>query len=92
MLRELHVFCLIYNLVRQVMLEAAQRQHVDVCRISLVDAVRWLQSARPNDELPNLVVNLQRPNRLEPRVRKRRPTQYPLMVKPRRQLRKELQQ
>jgi len=27
---------------------------------------------------------------LEPRVRKRRPKQYPLMTKPRRQLKKEL--
>lgn len=89
-LKELQVFALVYNLVRQVMLEAASRQHVDLNRISFVDALRWLQSARPGDELPPLVVNPYRPNRLEPRVRKRRPKPYPLMTKPRRQLKKEL--
>ncbi|HYW79432.1 MAG TPA: IS4 family transposase [Thermoguttaceae bacterium] len=89
-LRELQVFALIYNLVRQVMLEAADRQEVDVRRISFIDALRWLQSARPGDALPKLVVNPYRPNRLEPRVRKRRPKGYPLMNKPRKQLKQEL--
>ena len=89
-LRELHVFALIYNMVRQVMLEAACRQRVDVRRISFIDALRWLQSAEPGDDLVKLVVNPHRPNRLEPRVRKRRPKPYPLMTKPRRQLKKEL--
>lgn len=90
-LRELQVFALIYNLVRQVMLEAAYRQRVDLQRISFIDALRWLQTAQPGDALPRLVVNPYRPNRLEPRVRKRRPKQYPLMTKPRRLLKKELE-
>jgi len=90
-LRELQVFALIYNLVRQVMLEAACRQEVDVRRISFIDALRWLQTADPGDELPKLVVNPYRPNRLEPRVRKRRPKEYPLMNKPRCQLKKMLE-
>jgi len=89
-LKELQVFALIYNLVRQVMLLAAVRQQVDVRRISFIDALRWLQTARPGDQLPKLVVNPDRPNRLEPRVRKRRPKEYPLMKQPRRQLKKEL--
>ncbi len=89
-LRELHIFALIYNMVRQVMLEAASRQKVDACRISFIDALRWLQTASPGDELPKLVVNPCRPNRLEPRVKKRRPKSYPLMTKPRRQLKKDL--
>jgi hypothetical protein len=89
-LRELAMFALIYNMVRQVMLAAARRQGVDVRRISFVDALRWLQSASPGDALPNLVVNPLRTNRLEPRVRKRRPKEFPLMKKPRRQLKKEL--
>ncbi len=90
-LKELQVFALIYNLVRQVMLEAAKRQRVPVGRISFIDALRWLQTAQGGDELPKLVVNPHRPNRLEPRVRKRRPKQYPLMTKPRCQLKKELE-
>ncbi len=89
-LRELQVFALIYNMVRQVMLEAACRQSVDVRRISFIDALRWLQTARPGDPLPRLVVNPYRPNRLEPRVRKRRPKEYPIMNKPRRKQKKEL--
>jgi hypothetical protein len=36
------------------------------------------------------VVNPERPGRYEPRVRKRRPKQYPLMKKPRSVLRKGL--
>lgn len=89
-LRELQVFALIYNLVRQVMLEAARRQEVDVRRISFIDALRWLQTAPPGDQLPKLVVNPWRPHRLEPRVRKRRPKEFPVMQKPRQQLKKEL--
>lgn len=89
-LKELQVFALIYNMVRQVMLEAACRQNVDINRISFIDALRWLQTATPGDVLPALVVNPHRPNRLEPRVRKRRPKHYRLMTKPRRQLKKEL--
>jgi hypothetical protein len=89
-LRELHVFALIYNMVRQVMLTAAGRQSVDVRRISFIDALRWLQSASPNEELPPLVIVPHRPYRIEPRVRKRRPKQYPLMTKPRRLLKQEL--
>jgi hypothetical protein len=42
------------------------------------------------DELPRLRVNPERPGRVEPRVRKRRPKQYYLMTKPRDQLRKAL--
>lgn len=90
-LRELYVFALVYNMVRQVMLEAASRQNVDVRRISFIDAVRWLQSASPGGDVPTLVVNPYRPNRLEPRVIKRRPKQYDLMTKPRCQLKEELQ-
>jgi hypothetical protein len=90
-LRELQVFALIYNMVRQVMLAAACRQGVDVRRISFIDALRWLQSASPGDTLPTLVMNPLRTNRIEPRVRKRRPKQYPLMCKPRKQLQKELE-
>jgi hypothetical protein len=89
-LKELHVFCLVYNLVRLVMLEAARRQGVPPDRISFVDALRWLATALPDDRLPRLVINPHRPNRLEPRVRKRRPKQYPLMRKPRKKLRQTL--
>jgi Transposase DDE domain len=89
-LKELAVFAIVYNLVRVVMIEASHRQGVDVERISFVDALRWLEQAEPGDDLPKLVVNPDRPDRFEPRVRKRRPKQYPLMRKPRSELRKAL--
>lgn len=89
-LKELIVFALVYNLVCVVMWAAAQRQGVDVERISFIDAVRWLAAATPAEQLTRLVVNPHRPNRYEPRVRKRRPKQYPLMRAPRNELRKSL--
>jgi hypothetical protein len=89
-LKELAVFVLIYNLVRLVMCEASRRQQVDVDRISFIDALRWLTTACPGDELCQLVVNPHRPNRCEPRVKKRRPKSYPFMTKPRRQLKQKL--
>jgi len=89
-LKELAMFALVYNLVRVVMLEAARRQKVSVQRISFVDALRWLRTTKPGTPLPKLVVNPHRPDRLEPRVVKRRPKQYPRMIKPRATLRKDL--
>ena len=88
--KELLMFALVYNLVRVVMLEGARRQGVPVDRISFVDALRWLSEARPGVALPKLVVNPDRADRGGPRVRKRRPKQYPLMTKPRSELRKAL--
>ena len=82
-LKELTLCVLIYNLVRQVMCEAARRQDVAPDRISFIDAWRWLRYARPGDPLPRLIVNPQRPGRVEPRVRKRRPKEFPLMKRPR---------
>ena len=89
-LKELAMYALVYNLVRLVMLEAARRQDVPVERISFVDALRWLRTAKPGTLLPQLIVNPHRPNRSEPRVVKRRPKSYPLMTKPRNKLRKAL--
>ena len=89
-LKELTVFALVYNLVRVVMLAAAKRQGVPLERISFIDALRWLSTARPGEPLPPLVVNPHRPGRVEPRAVKRRPKPYPLLTKPRREARKVL--
>jgi Transposase DDE domain len=89
-LKELAVFVLIYNLVRRIMCEAARQQQVDPDRVSFIDAWRWLRHARPGDDLPELRINPQRSGRVEPRVRKRRPKQFPVMKKPRNILRKAL--
>ena len=80
--KELTVFAIVYNLVRLVMLEAAQRQGVMPDRISFVDALRWLVAAGTGLPLRRIRVLPLRPDRHEPRVRKRRPKNYPLMTKP----------
>jgi Transposase DDE domain len=89
-LKELYMFALAYNLIRLVMLEASRRQQVPLDRISFIDALRWLRDAKADTPLSPLVVNPARPNRLEPRVLKRRKKEYNLMKKPRAKLRKAL--
>jgi hypothetical protein len=86
------VCALVDHLVRVVMLEAAQQQVVALERISVVDALRWLSTARPGEPLPPLVVNPHRPDRVEPRAVKRRPKPYPLLMTPRRVARNALKQ
>ncbi len=84
--KELCMIALVYNLVRLVMCEAARRQETAPDRISFIDALRWLSNTGPGQPLPKLTVHRIR-HRLEPRVRKRRPKQYPLMNRPRTELR-----
>jgi hypothetical protein len=88
--KELIVYALVYNLIHLVMAKAAARQHVLPQRISFIDAARWLLSAGPQEELPDLIVNPHRPDRHEPRAVKDRQDTYTKMTRPRKQLRKEL--
>lgn len=88
--KELLVFVVIYNLVRRVMVQAGRQQRVTPDRISFVDAWRWLRQARRGDAVPRLRVNPARPDRVEPRVKKRRPKPYDLMTRPRAVLRAAL--
>jgi len=91
-LKELTAYALIYNLARLVMLAAADKQQVPLAQVSFVDALRWLADACQRQPALHLQVNPHRPDRLEPRVRKRRPKEYPMMNRPRRQLREQLLQ
>ena len=97
--KELLMYLIAYNLVRALLLEASLRHGVPVHRISFkgtLSTVReWapvLAAASPTrrralvdhliailarDPIPN------RPNRVEPRARKRRPKNYQLLSKPR---------
>jgi hypothetical protein len=88
--KELTMFLLVYNLVRMTMLEAARRQRVSPQRISFVDALRWLATAKPGDPLPKLIINSTRPGRAEPRVRKRRPKPFLDLRQPRAILKQQL--
>ena len=89
-LKELSVFALVYNLARVVLGAAARRQGLPIGRLSFIAAVRWLRSAKATAELEDLVVNPYRPDRVEPRVVKRRPKEYDRMTRPRAELRREL--
>jgi hypothetical protein len=89
-LKELHAFALVYNLARVVLGAAARRQGQPIGRLSFVDAVRWLRSAKAGERLAKLVVNPDRPDRVEPRVVKRRPKEYDRMTLPRAELRRRL--
>jgi hypothetical protein len=91
-LKELTMYAIAYNLVRVTMGQAAGRQGVEVDRVSFIDALRWLRDADEGEKMPELVVNPDRPGRYEPRVKKRRPKQYPWMQKPRAELRKMLRE
>jgi hypothetical protein len=88
--KELAVYCLVYNLVRAVMVRAAARQGTTPDRISFADAVRRLLSAAPGDEPPDLVVNAKREGRHEPRVVKDLQDTYRKMTLPRKQMRRRL--
>jgi hypothetical protein len=90
--KELTMYAIAYNLVRLTMCEAGDRQGVETDRVSFIDALRWLRGADEGEEMPELVVNPVRPGRYEPRVKKRRPKQYPVMKKPRAELRKLLRE
>ncbi len=82
-LKELCVFCLVYNLIRQAMLDRAQKYHVPSSRISFIDTMRYLQELQTQKNSPPPVINQHRPGRRVARVVKRRPKAYPRMRYPR---------
>ncbi len=90
MLKELYVFALVYNLARVVLGAAARRPRLPIGRISFIDVVRWLRSAKQGSALCRLVVNPDRPDWVEPRVVKRRPKEYDRTTRPRAELRRRL--
>jgi hypothetical protein len=82
-LKALTVLAIVDNLVRMAMGQSAARPHVGVERLSV-----------PHTGMPltALMVNPVRPPRVEPRVKKRRPKSFPLMLTPRQALRQQLVQ
>jgi hypothetical protein len=89
-LKELTVFAIVYNLVRMVMWHSAMLQRINVERISFLDALRWLGAPSTGILLGGLIVNPVRPHRVDPRVKKRRPKSFPLIITPRPALRQQL--
>jgi hypothetical protein len=101
--KEIWAHLLAYNLIRTVIAQAAMTHHKQPRQISFTRAMRTLEAFRPtlahapDSQLPELYKTMlatiasheigNRPDRLEPRQRKRRPKSYPLMTKPRHQAR-----
>lgn len=104
--KEIWTHLLAYNLIRSVMWEAGATRNVTMRRISFKGTIQHVLSLRDLfvnngsisvrsawETLLILVANQKvpfRPQRIEPRVRKRRPKSYPLMTKPRAQLKAKL--
>jgi hypothetical protein len=104
--KEIYVHLMAYNLLRSLMGQAAQSQAVSALRISLQGARQHLRNfiAHLAQAQPKRVHSLyqtllqvvgqaiipERPNRHEPRVRKRRPKAFPLMKQPRSTLKANL--
>ena len=89
-LKELAVFALVYNLVRSVACQAAPGSGRGCGPGERDRRMRWLVGAEGDEDLSVILTVPKRKGRFEPRVKKRRPKQYDLMTKPRRELRKEL--
>lgn len=104
--KEVLIYMLAYNLIRSLIWTAKQIYRIDIQRISFKGTVQHLSSISPylaiadlSDysclyaELIYLVANEKvpdRPDRIEPRVIKRRPKPFPLMTQPRSQLKAKL--
>jgi len=82
--RELLMYLVVYNLIRLVMLAGATTQKVALDRISFIDAMRHL-AVRLLGLIgaPRLLINPYRPGRHQPRLIRRRPQRFDLMMKPR---------
>lgn len=96
---------LAYNLLRTLMWEAGTTHKINPLRLSIQGTRQYLNNFVPQlafasnqrrvllyQALLRIAVHKlvpERPKRCEPRVRKRRPKSYPLMMKPRQTLRQE---
>ena len=101
--KELLMYLIAYNLVRALMFEASLRHGVPVDRISFKGTLSTVREWAPvlagasrkrrRELVDHLIAILardpvpHRPNRVEPRARKRRPKNYQLLSKPRRDFR-----
>jgi len=102
-IKEVWAHFLAYNLLRALMWEAGERYGIDPLRLSLKGVVQQVLAHRQYVGVfaPKTVLNMilaviqfnkipERPDRYEPRVRKRRPKQYDLMNQPRNVLRRRV--
>jgi hypothetical protein len=84
--KQILAFVMLYNLVRHLMNEAAQKQGVAADRISFSDALTALLYLDPDEPMPRLRVNPKRERPTEPRARKHGGYCYPVLRKSRAEL------
>ena len=102
-LKELWVYLLAYNLIRLLMAQAALLADQIPRQLSFKHTVQvwiaWQQHAHDTADgatIAQLLILIaqprvgRRPGRIEPRVRKRRPKNFPLMTRPRKEAREEV--
>jgi len=98
--KELWVYLLAYNVIRLLMAQAAQHAGVHPRELSFKHTVQlwsvWTETALRAEpaELFRLIAQLtvgNRPGRIEPRARKRRPKSYPWLKVPRAEARRQIQ-
>jgi hypothetical protein len=89
-LQERTICALVDNLGRLVMGHSARLPHIHVERIRCLDALRWLGAPPTGMSRRALLLHPIRPQRVEPRVKKRRPQSFPLMITPRHARRQQL--
>jgi IS4 transposase len=103
--KEIWAHLLAYNMIRTVIAQAAAKHGKQPRQLSFTRAMRTLEAFRPaiahvpSERLADLYEHMltaiasheigNRPDRLEPRQRKRRPKPYKLMTKPRNQARNQ---
>ncbi len=104
--KEMWTCLLAYNLIRQTMLQSAQKAGVLPRTLSFTAAMQsigasWLVIVLSDDTLASLLIDAalatmalhvvgNRPGRVEPRAIKRRPKEHALLTKPRHQARADL--
>jgi len=88
--REVLALALLYNLLCAVRTVIAVHLETEPVRISVIDVVRLLGFGLDRVVDAAIVINPNRPGRVQPRVVKRRPLGYSRMTRPRRELKREL--
>jgi hypothetical protein len=86
--RELAAFGIVYNAVRLMMVQAAERADVAPDRVSFVDVLRWMALGCPGRQPPPFLINPVRFRSPAPRNVKRRHKNHSYLTRPRESQRK----
>ncbi len=88
--REVLALALLYNLLCAVRTVIAVHLETEPVRVSVIDVLRLLCFGLDRVVEATIVINPDRPGRVQPRIVKRRPLGYSRMTRPREELKREL--